>query len=201
MHARYYDPHKGRFLSVDPIDSAKPKSPQTWNKYSYANNNPVNNVDPNGRSAAVAISLAAPKPVPVPPPVLVGAVGFGAGWLIGRGIGHIPVGGGQTINNKVQAGFEFLIALSSRAKQLGERAKEGGVGDAIDQLQSIQDKQRRIRQGTGSGIIETTEKSEQRVRDALDKIKSRDDALDDEDLETEEEGSVRDDLPPEGRQQ
>lgn len=201
MHARFYDPRKGRFLSVDPINSAKRKAPQTWNKYAYANNSPINNLDPDGRSTEAAFLVATPKPIPAPPPVLVGVVGFGVGWGIGRAIGHIPVGGGETVDSKVQAGFELLIALSSRAKQLGDRAKEGSVGDAIDQLESIQDKQRRIREGKGSGIIESTGKSEQRVRDALDKIKSLDDALEDDDAETEEEGPRRDDVPPEGRQQ
>jgi RHS repeat-associated protein len=52
MHARYYNPGWGRFLSPDPemdIGLAL-KKPQTWNRYSYAANNPVVNVDPNGRA-------------------------------------------------------------------------------------------------------------------------------------------------------
>jgi RHS repeat-associated protein len=47
MHARYYDPNKSRFLSVDagPYDIT---SPQTWNRYSYVTNNPMNLSDPTG---------------------------------------------------------------------------------------------------------------------------------------------------------
>jgi RHS repeat-associated protein len=47
MHARYYNPVTGRFLSVDPMLGA-PTAPQTWNRYSYVQNNPVNYVDPTG---------------------------------------------------------------------------------------------------------------------------------------------------------
>jgi RHS repeat-associated protein len=50
MHARHYDPNLGRFLSVDPTwDSAHLSMPQSWNRYSYVVNNPVNLTDPDGR--------------------------------------------------------------------------------------------------------------------------------------------------------
>ncbi|HEX8618084.1 MAG TPA: peptidoglycan DD-metalloendopeptidase family protein [Thermoanaerobaculia bacterium] len=48
MHARYYDVDGGRFLSVDPA-GYNPKRPQSWNRYAYVMNNPVNNSDPDGR--------------------------------------------------------------------------------------------------------------------------------------------------------
>ena len=51
MHARYYSPWTGRFLSTDPINSAKPKTPQTWNKYTYGRNNPLKWIDPDGRES------------------------------------------------------------------------------------------------------------------------------------------------------
>jgi RHS repeat-associated protein len=51
MHARYYDPNLGRFLSVDPVLQIKRAMtyPQMWNRYSYTANNPVKFVDPTGR--------------------------------------------------------------------------------------------------------------------------------------------------------
>lgn len=49
MHARFYNPQVGRFLSTDPADSAIPASPQSWNKYGYALGNPVNVLDPDGQ--------------------------------------------------------------------------------------------------------------------------------------------------------
>lgn len=50
MHARYHSPLYGRFLSVDPMNSGKAAIPQSWNKYSYALNNPLKFVDPDGRT-------------------------------------------------------------------------------------------------------------------------------------------------------
>jgi RHS repeat-associated protein len=51
MHARYYSPYAGRFLSVDPVlnfDSVVPR-PQRWNRYAYGLNNPLIRIDPDGR--------------------------------------------------------------------------------------------------------------------------------------------------------
>jgi len=46
---RYYNPSGGRFTSPDPLlSSSRPSDPQSWNKYSYVRNNPLNRVDPSG---------------------------------------------------------------------------------------------------------------------------------------------------------
>jgi RHS repeat-associated protein len=60
MHARYYTPEWGRFLSVDPkLDLARALgSPQEWNRYSYVHNNPINFVDPDGRAGQIPIAVA-----------------------------------------------------------------------------------------------------------------------------------------------
>ena len=52
MHARYYDPVTARFLSVDPKTPAAGNS-FNFNRYTYANNNPVVNIDPDGRDILV----------------------------------------------------------------------------------------------------------------------------------------------------
>lgn len=47
--ARYYAQHQGRFLNVDPLPaSAKPSTPQSWNRYTYCINNPLRFTDPTG---------------------------------------------------------------------------------------------------------------------------------------------------------
>jgi len=58
MHARFYSGRVGRFLSVDPGPSDL-RRPQTWNRYAYAENNPVNRIDLDGRQSAgfVAYSI------------------------------------------------------------------------------------------------------------------------------------------------
>ena len=47
MHARYYSPNLGRFLSVDPVGGSIGSS-QSWNRYSYVLNSPINATDPTG---------------------------------------------------------------------------------------------------------------------------------------------------------
>jgi len=51
MQARYYDPEMGRFPSVDPIGPT-PGNVYNFNRYGYASNNPVINIDPDGRESA-----------------------------------------------------------------------------------------------------------------------------------------------------
>ena len=45
---RYESPGQGRFLSVDPSGKVLPLNPGSWNRYAYAGEDPVNNVDPDG---------------------------------------------------------------------------------------------------------------------------------------------------------
>jgi RHS repeat-associated protein len=50
MHARFYNPQLGRFLSVDPSkQSWRPAVPQSWNRYAYALSSPTKYIDPNGQ--------------------------------------------------------------------------------------------------------------------------------------------------------
>jgi hypothetical protein len=54
MHARFYNPQLGRFLSTDRANDWDPKLPQTWNRYTYARANPLKYVDPDGHAVRVA---------------------------------------------------------------------------------------------------------------------------------------------------
>jgi RHS repeat-associated protein len=47
--ARHYNNTLGRFMSPDPL-SGSPGNPQSWNRYSYVYNNPLNSIDPSGMS-------------------------------------------------------------------------------------------------------------------------------------------------------
>lgn len=47
MHARYYSPWLGRFISMDPI-RMDGDSPSGWNRYAYVSGNPIANTDPTG---------------------------------------------------------------------------------------------------------------------------------------------------------
>ncbi|MCI0528597.1 MAG: RHS repeat-associated core domain-containing protein, partial [Nitrospira sp.] len=51
MNARFYVPSLNRFISADTI-VPNPQNPQSFNRYSYAYNNPVNFADPSGHNPA-----------------------------------------------------------------------------------------------------------------------------------------------------
>jgi filamentous hemagglutinin len=65
----------GRFLSVDPLLGA-PSRPQSWNRYSYVENNPISAVDPSGMKMKCVTSddgteectVVADDPLPDPLP-------------------------------------------------------------------------------------------------------------------------------------
>ncbi len=48
--ARFYDPAIGRFIQPDTI-VPNPANPQSWNRYSYTLNSPLNYIDPSGHKA------------------------------------------------------------------------------------------------------------------------------------------------------
>jgi RHS repeat-associated protein len=69
MHARYYNPNLGRFSSIDPAGYDLHR-PQTFNRYSYVANNPMNFLDPTGRCGerATFIGPRLPCEVTLKPP-------------------------------------------------------------------------------------------------------------------------------------
>lgn len=73
---RYYN-QAGRFFSPDPagMKGASPSSPGSWNRYSYANTDPVNFGDPNG-AAPCSVDGFSGNPCPA---LATGDGGFGMG--------------------------------------------------------------------------------------------------------------------------
>lgn len=58
--ARYMSAAQGRFTSPDaPFVDQHAADPQSWNLYSYVRNNPLRNIDVNGRQAQPAVRLVA----------------------------------------------------------------------------------------------------------------------------------------------
>ncbi len=54
MGARYYDPKLGRFISPDPT-VPEPGNPQSLNRYSYVENNPLKFIDPYGFEKVIIV--------------------------------------------------------------------------------------------------------------------------------------------------
>jgi RHS repeat-associated protein len=53
MQQRYYDPDIGRFISPDPV-APTPGNTFNFGRYTYANDNPIRNIDPDGRAVQFA---------------------------------------------------------------------------------------------------------------------------------------------------
>jgi len=154
MHARYYNPNLGRFLSVDP-GGYFPERPQSWNRYTYALNNPVLNTDPDGRcvaalpcpgwlatgtrtvvtqvgSRAAAGSAAGPVGVAVASAAI-------TGWQIGRGIGTSTIGG-RSIDSYIQG------ALVGAMSQAPDKSLDEVLVGSVD----------KVNRSTGTTILTTT---------------------------------------------
>jgi RHS repeat-associated protein len=115
MHARYYMPNVGRFLSVDPTwNSADIGKPQNWNRYSYVLNSPVRYTDPDGR-CTVAIADC----------IVEGGLFAGpAGAFIGAAAGVTLVAVGSKVNWRAVG--EFFQGMNSYGSG-GERFAENWI--------------------------------------------------------------------------
>jgi RHS repeat-associated protein len=72
--ARWYDPLIGRFTGVDPVSFVE-TNPQSFNRYTYANNNPYKFKDPDGRAPFLLLLVPALKAAATG-----GAIGFGTAF-------------------------------------------------------------------------------------------------------------------------
>lgn len=108
MQARYYDPLAGRFLSIDPM-SPLPGSTFNFNRFAYANNNPIRFIDPDGRC-----------------PWCIGAiVGAVSGAVLGGATAYVASGGSlrQTFAGAIGGSIGGLITGGS----LGAGASVGST--------------------------------------------------------------------------
>ena len=115
--ARYYQAEIGRFTTVDPGHvGGDVGDPQSWNGYAYAGNNPLRNIDPDGRN-----------------PLLIGG-GIGAvvygGWAVYQNVSHgrPPLSG--NVGFEAAKGFAVGATLGLAAPALAAADVTVGVGSA-----------------------------------------------------------------------
>ncbi|WP_158596251.1 toxin TcdB middle/N-terminal domain-containing protein [Oleomonas cavernae] len=121
LHARYYDPVIGRFVSPDTLDPTIPGV--GTNRYAYADNDPVNKSDPNGHIFNfIAGGIGAVGGFVVGAAVDIGIQVWNDGSVTSWGqVGAAGVGGA------VSGGMAGLTLGGSLAVQAGVGAVAGGV--------------------------------------------------------------------------
>jgi len=63
---RYYSSALGRFVSPDPYEkSAHPDSPDSWNRYAFVSNDPINRTDPTASTTATTATTATTTPTTI----------------------------------------------------------------------------------------------------------------------------------------
>ncbi|GAA2328859.1 RHS repeat-associated core domain-containing protein [Dactylosporangium salmoneum] len=98
--ARQYDSALGRFISVDPVFGQN--APQSWNGYSYADNNPITQSDPTGLESGKDGSCLICK---VP--------GFAPAWKASVYLGGKAIGNGMAMVDKGAKAVDSSLAYMS----------------------------------------------------------------------------------------
>jgi RHS repeat-associated protein len=135
MQARYYDPTSGRFLSIDPKDPTAGNTFQ-FGRYTYANNNPIVNIDPDGRETGIAyhsefVAMGATPQYYISPNDKVGAPlaaamsmlpVIGPGIAIGNAITNPSAGSIVSAGVSMLPGAGPLVADTLKGASAAERA-------------------------------------------------------------------------------
>jgi len=119
MHARYYlSGGLGRFQSVDPI-LGRPGLSQSWNRYSYVQNNPIRTIDPRGEAGWDVANWIDAKIAQVEAYVDVNT-GGGVGGVVANTVVN-------TAGDLVSGGADLLRVGASTGEAIGN----GSSGDKI----------------------------------------------------------------------
>jgi RHS repeat-associated protein len=120
MSARYYNPTLGRFISPDPVHFVEGNI-HSFNRYAYANNNPMRYIDPTGmfteETAKEADKMGVqggPKPAEVQGPVQQ----LTTGLAIATVAAPLAVAAGPTLAGLISAGWNAakgLLGFGSKA--------------------------------------------------------------------------------------
>jgi RHS repeat-associated protein len=116
MGARYYDPVIGRFMGIDPVGFQE-NNIHSFNRYTYANNNPYKYIDSDGRMAFIPWLVAAAEAalvragifVATKTPQIVTAAEIGAQVATGAAGGGVLVAEGLAAKGAAALGREIGI--------------------------------------------------------------------------------------------
>jgi RHS repeat-associated protein len=117
MLGRYYGSSLGRFITVDPSFDVQFAEPQSWNKYTYVRNNPINRIDNNG-AFSIPIHTQITRDV-------LSSMGMGGLWVslaIQSNVQQDMFGGGRLHYTHHATGlFGTKEDIGSKAKEYAER--------------------------------------------------------------------------------
>lgn len=139
MQARYYDPALARFISADPVE-LEAGSLGGFNRYAYGENNPILNVDPDGRQSQVV---------------------DGSVYRYSLDVRDDPLF--STAGKAIAADLAFVVGAVTNDRRLQETAVEGmaeitsnGKGaSAVVSLMMSGDGEGAPRSGTAAGKVST----------------------------------------------
>jgi RHS repeat-associated protein len=148
MQARFYEPATGRFLSIDPVGFSA-DAPQMFNRYSYALNDPVNMIDPDGEFAHLVVGFGIGLAVDIAVQTVVeqksfsdinvkqalvaggiGALSGGAGGVTAKGVASLARAAGARGTNLRTAAPKSLQGLGNGLVAGGA---SGGTQSALTQ--------------------------------------------------------------------
>lgn len=147
MQARYQDPVTGRFLSVDP-ESISSGNVSSFNRYSYAVNNPYTHTDPSGRCVedlCIGESIVLCAATPCGAVVAAAVAEIGAITVAAFAINDEPVTVHQETHSDTPALPGSMVGTNdSKSRQQGGRfnsgplsPEHGGTGDSVKDFDTL----------------------------------------------------------------
>ncbi len=130
VRAREYDPVLGRFLTPDTIIPF-PDNAQSYNRYTYVNNDPLSYTDPDGHCCSLRQLLGASVGLPLVAPTAL-TVAVGAVYVVSQAV--MQVGGAFIGTGYVLGGYAGAAAGAYSLYETSEAYNDGARGGDLFQV-------------------------------------------------------------------